>query len=218
MIICENDFKCRYDHMIDTYSDFSYMWGMFYDHRVNSQVAKAFPSLKWSMFYILPEERRLRLRFGPVSDGTASDAPAFPIFPLSLHFLTLSIFTQSYILKVEVQEVQTQIYYSPTLQRVGILMLFSGKIKVEGTTQDVALLERANYFATIKKNSLIIMCSTIPPSMPMPPPSNSLPPDTWKTIDNFFSPNITFLLKAKHFHLLFKFFSWQQLVFVMSWA
>ena len=155
MIICENDFKCRYDHMIDTYSDFSYiaiyMWGMFYDHRVNSQVAKAFPSLKWSMFYILPEERRLRLRFGPVSDGTASDAPAFPIFPLSLHFLTLSIFTQSYILKVEVQEVQTQIYYSPTLQRVGILMLFSGKIKVEGTTQDVALLERANYFATIKK-------------------------------------------------------------------
>ena len=108
------------------------------------------------MFYILPEERRLRLRFSPVSDGTASDAPAFPIFPLSLHLLTLSIFTQSYILKVEVQEVQTQIYYSPTLQRVGILMLFSGKIKVEGTTQDVALLERANYFATIKKNSLII--------------------------------------------------------------
>ena len=135
MIICENDFKCRYDHMIDTYSDFSYiaiyMWGMFYDHRVNSQVAKAFPSLKWSMFYILPEERRLRLRFGPVSDGTASDAPAFPIFPLSLHFLTLSIFTQSYILKVKVQEVQTQIYYSPTL-RVGILMLFRDKSNLRG--------------------------------------------------------------------------------------
>ena len=158
------------------------------------------------MFYILPEERRLRLRFGPVSDGTASDAPAFPIFPLSLHFLTLSIFTQSYILKVKVQEVQTQIYYSPTLQREGILILFSGEIKLEGTTQDVALLERANCFATIQKtaSSLCVVLS-LPQCQCLPLPI-VYPPILGKLLTTFSPPTSPSSSKQSIFIFFLNFF------------
>ena len=45
------------------------------------------------------------------------------------------------------------------------------------------------------------MCST--PQCQYFPLSNSLPPDTRKTIDNFFSPNLTFFLKAMHFGFFF---------------
>ena len=109
-------------------------------------------------FYILPEERRLRLRFGPVSDGTASDAPAFPIFPLSLHFLTLSIFTQSYILKVEVQEVQTQIYYFPNIATGRYLDVIFGTNKTWGDHTRCCSTGASKLFCNYKKKTASSLC------------------------------------------------------------